>query len=85
MHTSHHVICKTRKISIGITRECTHFTRSITILFLQDARVFNSDFEKSILGMEHHLRHLPKNHSLFIPEGLVELETKEGRCSTKFK
>ena len=60
-----------------MTRECTHFAHSIIILFLQDVRVFNSDFEKSVLGMEHHLRHFPKNHSLFIPEVLVELEKKQ--------
>ncbi len=38
--------------------------------------MFNSDFEKSVVGMEHHLLSLPKNHALFIPEVLVELERK---------
>ncbi len=38
--------------------------------------VFNSDFEKSVVGMEHHLHRLPKNHVLFIPKVLFELEKK---------
>ncbi len=39
--------------------------------------MFSSDFQESIIGMDHHLRHLPKNHLLFIPEVLVELEKKQ--------
>ncbi len=38
--------------------------------------MLNSDFEKSVLGMEHHLRSVPRNHALFVPEVLVELERK---------
>ncbi len=37
--------------------------------------MFNSDFEGSVVGMEH-LRSLSRNYKLLIPEILVELERK---------
>ncbi len=36
--------------------------------------MFHTDFECSVVEVGHHLRSLPTNHSLFIPEELVEPE-----------